>query len=196
MAKFHGNITIDTSRLNKIVDGLKDFQKQMPAAYTAALNRTLKHVESKTGRIVRQHYNATAKEIRQSMRSFKATFSRPRAWILVRSRRFTLARFLPGGLASRSRKPRVKIKKSAGRKLVGGTPPAFVQRAPDGNTHIFRRRGKSRFPIDVLRTISPTQMIENLQVADEIRRSAEEVLEKRLHHELNRRLQKVKGDRG
>lgn len=190
--KFFGTMTIDTSRLNKVVDGLEDFRKQMPAAFTSALNRTLKHVETRTGRFVKQHYNVSVKEIRDSISSSKATYSRPRAWIRVRSRRFTLARFLPGGLGSTSKRARVKVKKSAGRKQVKGNPKAFVQQSPDGNTHIFRRKGRTRYPIDVLRTLSPTQMVQNIDVYEEIQNSANEMLEKRITHEIDRRLKKVK----
>ncbi|MEB3103081.1 phage tail protein [Ferviditalea candida] len=184
-------IVIDTSQLNKVVKGLGEFEKQMPGAFTSAVNRTLDHVYSKTGSIVKGHYNVTSKEIKDSMEKHKATYSRPRAWIQIRSRRFTLARFLPGGLGSTSKIAKVKVKKSAGYKRVGGNPKPFVQHSPDGNTHIFRRTGKKRYPIDVLRTISPTQMVENLNVEKEIQEAANKMLEKRIDHEINYRLKKA-----
>lgn len=187
------NIVVDTSQLNKIMKGLDGLQKEMPKAFTAALNRTLDHVYTQTGRATTKHFNIKVKEVRESLTKRKASFIQPRAWIQVRSRRFTLARFHRGGLKSKSRTARVKIKKSAGYKPVGGTPPAFVQRSPDGNTHVFRRTGKQRYPIDVLRTISPTQMVESPPVAEEIRASANDMLAKRIEHEVSRRLKKVKG---
>jgi hypothetical protein len=187
------NIVIDSSAVNKVVNGLKGIEKQAPAAFTSALNRTLDHVYTKTGRVVKQNYNVSVNEIKSSMTKYKASYSRHRAWIQVRSRRFTLARFLPGGVGSTSKMARVKIKKSAGRVQVGGSPPAFVQRAPNGLTHIFRRAGKKRYPIDVLRSLSPTQMVENLDVSKEIQADAIKKLEERIVHEIDYRLKKVKG---
>jgi hypothetical protein len=187
-------IKIDTSQLNKIVGGLKDLEKQMPGAFVSALNRTLDRVYSRTGRLVTQQYNVKTTEIKASMSKNKASFTRPRAFIRIRSKRYTLGRFLPGGLQSKSKKASVKIKKSAGRKPVLGSPQAFVQKSPDGNTHIFRRNGNKRYPIELLRTISPTQMVENLQVMESIQLEANEYLAQRVEHEIQYRLKKVKGD--
>lgn len=187
------NVVIDTKQLNTLVSRMQELpRKDIPKAYTAALNRTLDHVYTQTGRAVTQHYNVKVSEIRASMTKNKASFSKPRAWIKVRSRRFTLGRFLPGGLKSKSKVARVKIKKSAGYKRVGGQPPAFVQRS-HGNTHVFRRLGDKRYPIDVLRTISPTQMVENIAVTERIQDAAKEMLAKRIEHEINRRLERMRG---
>jgi len=186
-------IVIDASQLNKIIKGLEGFEKQMPGAFVSAVNRTLDFVYTRTGRITTKHYNVKTREIKESMKKYKATFSRPRAWIQIRSRRYTLARFLPGGLGSTTKVARVKIKKSAGYKRVGGKPGAFVQRIPDGNTHVFRRRRNTRYPIDVLRTISPTQMVQNLNVMDEIQTLANQKLAERIDHEIQYRLRKVRG---
>lgn len=185
-------ITVDTSHLNRVMKGLEGLEKQAPKAFMSALNRTLDHVYSKTGRIVTKQYNVTAREIKESMTKNKATYSRPKAWILIRSRRFTLGRFLPGGLGSKSKTAKVKVKKSAGYKKVGGKPGAFVQQVT-GNTHIFRRLGKSRYPIEILRTISPTQMIENMNVAEEIQEAGSQMLLKRIQHEIDYRLKKAGG---
>ncbi|WP_438449410.1 phage tail protein [Gorillibacterium sp. sgz5001074] len=187
-----GTIKVDTSQLNRVMKGLAGLEKQAPKAFMSALNRTLDHVYSKTGRIVTKHYNVSAREIKQSMSKNRATYSRPKAWILVRSRRFTLGRFLPGGLGSKSKVAKVKIKKGPGYKKVGGKPGAFVQKAT-GNTHVFRRTGKGRYPVEMLRTISPTQMIENLDVAEEIQTAGSQMLLKRLEHEIDYRLKKAGG---
>lgn len=187
-------VVLDTSHLNRIVEGLKGFEKEMPKAYVSALNRTLDRVYSRVGSNVIEHYKVSSKEIKQSLTKNKASYSRPRAFIRIRSSRYALGRFLRGGLKSTAKKARVKVKKAAGFKPVGGDPVAFVQKTPDGNTHVMRRRGKGRYPIDVLRTISPTQMVENLDVMDKIMKDAGETLQKRVEHEINYRLKKVRGN--
>lgn len=184
-------IILDTSSLNKVIKGLEDFEKQMPGAFTSALNRTLDHVYSRTGRIVTKHYNISVREIKESMHKHKATYRRTFAYINIRSKSFTLARFLPGGLLSKSKIAKVKVKKGAGYKNVGGTPKAFTQVVKDGNTHIFRRIRKGRYPVKLLRTLSPTQMIENLGVMKEIQALANKKLAERIDHEINYRLKKV-----
>ena len=199
VSKMTSRLVIDTSQLNKIVKNLGEFEKQMPGAFTSALNRTLDYVYTQTGRIVTKHYNVKVSEIKDSMKKHKATFSRPQAWIRVRSRRYTLGRFLPNGLNSKSKIAKVKIKKGAGYKVVGGRPGAFVKRVTrekkNGetytNTHVLRRVGKNRYPLEVLRTISPTEMIKSLKVMDQVRETANKKLAERIDHEIDRRLKKV-----
>jgi hypothetical protein len=184
-------IVIDTSQVNKIVKGLGKFEKQMPGAFVSAVNRTMDHVYTRTGRLVTKHYNVTVREIKDSMTKHKANYNTKRAWIQVRSKRYTISRFLPGGLNSKSKIAKVKIEKAAGYKIIGGNPKAFTRKVNGGNTHVFRRRGKKRFPLDIIRTISPTQMVENKSITEEIQSLAGTKLSERINHEINYRLKKV-----
>lgn len=184
-------IIVDTSQINRIAKDLEKLRKEIPGAAVSAINRTLNHVFSKTGQIVTKHYNVASREIKNSMEKHNASFSRPSAFIRIRSRRYTIARFLPGGLGSSTKVAKVKIKKSAGYKRIGGRPTPFPQKTKGGNTHVFRRKGKNRYPIDILRTLSPTQMVENLDVTKEIQEAANDMLAKRIEHEIKYRLSKV-----
>jgi hypothetical protein len=183
------NIVIDTSQLNSLVQKMQQLpESEIPKAYTAALNRTLDHVYTKTGRYVKDNYRIKASEIKPFMKKHKATFSRRKAWIQIRSQRLTLGRFVSKG---KSKYVKAKVKKTSKFRRVGGTPPAFKQQI-NGNTQVLRRLGKNRYPIEVLRTISPTQMVENLNVAEKIQQEANQMLAKRIEHEVSRRLKKVK----
>jgi hypothetical protein len=194
------NIFIDTSQLNKIVKGLDGFQKEMPRAFTSALNRTLAHVLTKTDSIVRNHYKVSKEEIRKPMKDHKATLNKPRAWIKIRSRRFTLSRFMSEDMKSplqvlklmKTNNIRVRVKKGK-MKPVGGTPKPFIAFGKGDALQVFRRKGKKRYPVEVLRTVSPSQMVENLDVAKKIQVAANAMLEKRVEHEIQYRLEKVKG---
>lgn len=184
-------VRIDTSALNGLMGRLQELpQKEIPKAYVSAINRTLDHMYTQTGREVKEHYNIKTSEIKGSMTKHKASSRRTAAWLRIRSRRFTLGRFLPGGLGSKSKRARVKVRKDSGYKMVGGSPPAFLQRLK-GNTHVMRRIGNKRYPVDVLRTLSPTQMVENEKVLDKIRPAAQEMAIKRLNHEIDRRLKRI-----
>lgn len=183
-------ISIDASSLNKVMDKLKDFEKEIPQAVRQALNRTIDHVYTQTGRIVTKHYNITVREVKDSMSKRKASSGSLDAHVKLRGKRFTLGRFLPGGLGSKSKVAKVKIKKTAGYKRVGGEPKAFVQKV-GGNAHVMRRESQTRYPIEVMRTIATAQMVGNLDVKHKIQESANEMLGKRIEHEIERRLKRM-----
>jgi hypothetical protein len=184
-------VRIDTSGLRGMMERLNELPKaEIPKAYVSAINRTLDHMYTNTAREVKDVYNVKVSEIKNSTTKRKASGRRTSAWLIIRSRRFTLGRFLPGGLGSKSKRTRVKIKKAGGYLPVGGSPKPFLQRLK-GNTHIMRRVGQKRYPVDVLRTLSPTQMVENEKVLDKVRPAAQEMAIKRLNHEIDRRLRRI-----
>lgn len=191
-----GNIVFDTSQLNKLAKDLKGFEKEIPSAFTSALNRTLDHTVTQVKRQATKEYNVLQSDIDKAMKPYKATYRTPKAWIQIRSRRYSLSRFLPGGLNSNSKKAKVKVKKGGGRKLVDN---AFVRKVTrkrqDGteytNTLILRRKGNSNYPVEVLRTLSPTQMVENPKVMNEVMKAANKKLDERITHEVDRRLKKM-----
>lgn len=183
-------ITIDVSALDGVVKRLKGFEKEVPAAVQSAINRTIDHVYTRAAQTVARQYNITNREVRETMFKRKATRGSINAFVRFRGKRFTLARFLPGGLGSKSKIAKVKIKKSAGYKRVGGDPAAFVQRVT-GRTQIMRRDGKARYPVDVMRTIATAQMVTNVDVANKIQEDASAMLVKRVEHEIERRLRRT-----
>ncbi|QGQ97062.1 hypothetical protein EHS13_20305 [Paenibacillus psychroresistens] len=169
---------------------MRGFEKEVPAAIQSALNRTIKHVETKVGQVVPKLYNITKKEVIGGTDTRYASRGSLNAFVTVRGKRFTLARFLPGGLGSSSKIAKVKIKKAAGYKRVGGDPKVFVQKVT-GNTQVMRREGRGRYPVDVMRTIATAQMVENKDVAPIIQKSANAMLAKRVEHEIERRLRRT-----
>lgn len=183
-------IRIDVSALNRLTAGMRGFEREIPAAFQSALNRTIDHVFTKSAQLVTKSYNIKNKEVKETMTKRKAGRGSLYAFVKFRGKRFTLARFLPNGLNSTSKKAKVRIKKSAGRKLVGGDPKAFVQKV-SGRTQIMRRDGPDRYPVDVMRTIATAQMVENVDVKNKIQEDAREMLVKRVEHEIERRLRRT-----
>jgi hypothetical protein len=183
-------ITIDVSALDDVAKKLKGFEKEVPQAIQQAINRTISHVETRAGRVVTKHYNIKTKEVKDSMTSRKASRGSLYAFVRIRGKRFTLARFLPSGLKSTSKIAKVKIKKGAGYKRVGGDPQAFVQKV-SGNSQVMRREGRSRYPVDVMRTIATAQMVGNVDVKNTIQKDANAMLAKRVEHEIERRLRRT-----
>jgi len=185
-------ITIDTSALNRVMRDLKGFEKQVPKAVQQAINRTIKHAETRSAQAVIKDYNIKSGEVKKTMKTRYANVGSLKAHVKVDGKRLTLARFLPGGLNSSSKVAKVKIKKGASYKRVGGEPKAFVQ-SVTGRTHIMRREGRSRYPVDVMRTIATGQMVSNEDVSKVIQKDVNAMLEKTINHEISRRLNKLAG---
>lgn len=183
-------ITIDTSALNRVMRGMRGFEREVPAAVQSALNRTIDHVFTKSAQEVTKRYNIKNKEVRETMYKQRASRGSINAFVRFRGKRFTLGRFLPGGLLSSSKVAKVKIKKSAGYQRVGGEPKAFVQTI-NGRSHVMRRKGRARYPVDVMRTIATAQMVENDDVQEAIQQAASIMLARRVEHEIDRRLRRT-----
>lgn len=182
-----GDIQIDLSEVNKVVKGLKGFEKQMPGAAMSAINRTLDHVATKIGRLVTAEYIIKTSDVKATfVETKRAIKSNLAAHIKSKSRRLTFSHFP----ISRSKNGvRVKVKRS-GYKSINTYPGAFTQ-VLAGQTQVMRRRGDSRYPVDVLRTLSVPQMIDSTNVSEKIQEVAKNKLAERIEHEINYRLSKI-----
>lgn len=185
-----GRISIDTSALDRIMSGMRGFEREVPAAVKSALNRTIDHVFTKSAQEVTKVYNIKNAEVKATMYKQKTSGGSMDAFVRVRGKRFALGRFLPGGLASSSKIAKVKIKKSSGYQRVGGDPKAFVQKV-SGRTQVMHRKGGSRYPVDVMHTIATAQMLKNDVVQRAILTSASAMLARRVEHEIERRLRRT-----
>ncbi|AOZ91631.1 phage tail protein [Paenibacillus crassostreae] len=184
-------IVIDTTQLNRVVVGLKDFEKQMPAAAMSAVNRTLDQINTKLGRIVTKEYNIKVSDVKKTITKNKARKGNLRAFLKSEGRTLSFSHFRISQSGKKVRKVKVKVKKSAGLKQINTDPRAFVQTL-NGKNQVLKRMGKDRYPVEVLRTLSVPQMIDSLNVSNQIQKDANEILAKRIEHEIEYRLKKVK----
>lgn len=180
-------IVVDTSQLNKVVQGLEKYEKQMPGAAMSAVNRTLDHVNTRVARFVSSEYRIKNTEVKDTITKNRATKGKLLAFLKSEGRRLTLVRFRFG---SAKKSIKVKIKKNESTKVVATSPKAFIQNLR-GNDQIMKRQGKKRKPVEVLRTISVPQMIDSLKVSEKIQTEANKKLAERIDHEINYRLKKV-----
>jgi hypothetical protein len=202
MAK--GEISIDASSLNKVAAGLKELEKQIPAAAYSAINRTVDFVSNNVGKFVAEEYNVKASEFKAgkngivNTRKTYASKGNLDAKITYAGRRLTFTHFaLTPKIPNTGRQVKVKIKKGSGKKDVNTFPTAFI--APTGANstdkvqfNAFKRKGKTRNPIEVLNTLSAPQMISNENVQKNINEMANSQLLKRIEHEIEYRLNKIK----
>lgn len=180
-------IIIDTTQLNKVVKGLGNFEKEMPAAAISAVNRTLDYVNTRLGKLITTEYNIKVSDVKATITKSKARKGNLLAFLKSTGPRLTLGRFVFG----RSKGAvKVKVKKSDGAKAVRTDPKAFVQ-VLSGRKQVMKRQGKKRFPVDLLRSISIPQMIDSLNVSEKIQEEANKKLAERIEHEIDFRLKKV-----
>lgn len=65
---------------------------------------------------------------------------------------------------------------------------AFIAGMKSGHMGIFERTGVKRFPIEEIMGASGAEMVGNAAVLPEIEKEAQDVLDKRIEHEINRLL--------
>jgi len=191
------DIFIDTKQIERLAIELKGFEAEVAAATVSALNRTIDYTVTQVGRIVTKEYAVKTSEVKAS---FKGGIKRPSAKSLEASIVSTgyllsLAHFPHSPSAPSKRKYKVKatIKRAGGRKVINTDPKPFVagtgaSSADKVQFNVFKRIGKTRLPITVLRTLSIPQMITNEQVAETIQKAANEKMAERLEHEITRQI--------
>lgn len=202
-----GAIVVDTKQIDKLALELKGFEKEVVTAARFALNRTMSHVMTVTGREVSKVYNIKVSEIKlpSNRKEGKTAIVRiflkmpePNdlsASIEYSGRTLTMMhfgikpqeKFPPPKKNTPERPVKVKIKKVGGYKKINTNPKPFVFMFPTNkNLNVWRRTGKKFYPVEPLRTLSVPQMITNAEIQEKIAKAAEEMLGKRLEHEIIR----------
>jgi hypothetical protein len=139
-----------------------------------SLNRTIEGARTDMSREIRSEFNLSAVKVREKLRIRKAGFSRGQLRIeavlssVTQGGRRAInvinfqARQTPKGLTA-------KIKRNGGRVLISSK--GFV--ANKGRT-AFKRRGKSRLPIDPIQTIDVPQMFNTKRINEKVVRAIRE----------------------
>lgn len=187
-------IFVDTRQINRLTIELRGFERQVGIATYHALQRTIDQTITHVGRIVPRAYAIKAKEVKDS---FAGGIKRPTttnltASITSKGHTLSLAHFpFTPNMPGTRKKVAVTIKKGGGKKVVRTNPLPFVAKTGARSAgltqfNVFRREGRTRLPIVVVRTLSIPQMITNENVGDQIQTFATEKLNERLNHEIIR----------
>lgn len=181
---------IDTKGLEKQMKKLRNFPKSARKASARAINRTLTFNNKRVSQLVRQNYNIKSGEVKGTIKLRRANPSNLSASIKSTGGRLSLSKFSRGASSWRKGKNvRVKVKKTSN-KTVNTTPKAFIANV-GGNLHIAKRKGGSKFPIEVLHTLSVPQMISNSKVIDVVNKEGKDYLDKRIKHEIEFEMSKI-----
>jgi len=200
-------VTIDVSPLNKLTEGLKGFEKEIPGAASSAINRTLTQVVTKLGRIVTDQYAVKSKEVKETTKGNIRKSSKGNLKASIRSAGHTLsfAHFPFTPKKPSKRQVKVKIINSKGKVASKHGFVASTGAKVESKTqyNVFRRtgkfsiaekgryQGKMRENVAPIRTLSIPQMITNQTTSEQITEFANSKLAERVDHEIKYRLENV-----
>lgn len=209
------DIIVRTKEVDRLTKELKGFEKEVGKAFFSAVNRAIDHTLTMTARTVSKHYNIKQADIkagkgsRSKLPAVTVYVNRPSGQnpggsVEFVGRTLTLMHFyfsprkdfpLPTR-ASREKAVKVKIKRTGGTKKLHTSPPPFVYKFPTNvNTNVWqrdgKRGGKKLYPIVPIWSVSVPQMITNANVADTIIRSAAQMLDERMEHEIIRQMTSI-----
>lgn len=187
------NLIIDAKQVKRVAIELQKIPRQIPKATAQAMNRTIDHIYTQTSREVRKEYSIKDADVKKTLHKVKATPGRLGGAVISKGRTLTLYhhfRISPTNPMKGSRyKVRVTIKKGSP-EFIKTDPKPFIATA-NNSKQVMRRVGKARKPVTVLRSLSVPQMISNESTMQRIQESGQKMFEKRIEHEISRRLKKV-----
>lgn len=187
------NVIIDTKQVHRKAIELQKIPGQIPKATAQAMNRTIDHIYTQTSKEVRKDYAIKDKDVKSTLKKIKATPGRLGGAVISKGRTLTLYHHFRVSPTNPSKGKRYQVKvtvKKGKPEILSSTPKPFIATANNAK-QVMRRVGAARKPVVVLRSLSVPQMVSNEQVMSNIQESAQKMLEKRMNHEISRRLEKA-----
>ncbi|MEC0171163.1 phage tail protein [Paenibacillus graminis] len=157
-------------------------------SFYSALNRTSQRLKTESGRKVKETYIVKTKAVTDQVVLRRGSMSNMTSELRWKGGNIPLLQFRTNPKSPSSKRPRVlkaAVKRAGGNKNVDG---AFLARMSSGHVGVFRRSARSRLPVEELYGPAVPVMLNNPEVTDYLERVAIEEMDKRLEHELNRRL--------
>lgn len=181
-------IEISAETIERVEALLAGVPKGAERALSNAMNRGLSKVKTGASKKVREIYTVQASAINEATNTrMKRTSTGDLAgFISFAGYKIPLYKFKVTPKA-----PGIKKKVVAAVKKGGGTPfeHAFIaQMNSNGHTGVFERETSKRFPIEEKMGLAMAQMVGNLNVIEELEKEAQETVNARITHEIDRLL--------
>lgn len=182
------DIKFDESNVKMAASLLKVAPKEVRGAASAAINRTLTRIKSRSSVRVRERYLAKAAGIKSSFSTRKSSSGNLAGTAVSKGAPLELIYFK---IAQSRRGPvKAKVLKASQLKPVKGL---FFQKFPHGYEGPMMRTSKKRFPLKTPFGPSIPVMIGNEQVVERIGKDAEEFYNRRFTHEVEHRMARLLG---
>jgi hypothetical protein len=185
-------IQLTTEQIERAQRMLSHIPDASPKAIVRAVNRSAEAARAELSRKLRETYYIKHADITNATKIKPASVDQKRfsATVKVRGTRRELSQFRVSPKTPNPKNPpkriRVAVKKSGLKPLPG----AFVNRGmSSGLFHVMKRVGKARYPVHIKYGPSIPEMAGNPEVTAAVEQRAQEMLERRLDHEITRILE-------
>lgn len=149
-------ISYDQDMLAQIERKLGQMKREAPKVLKNALNQTARQARTDLKNQVRKQYTVKAGKVSQAMRIQKATNSKLDATIFVKGKVLNITNYK----TSASKKgAKAQVVKDGGLKQIAG--PKGITAFKGKNDLIWQRRGRERYPIKPLKSLSIPKAVGN-----------------------------------
>lgn len=197
-------MVIKTSGIRQIIKRLEKDQQAARKALKATSNDMRRRVPGKVADDVRTVYNIKKADIMPAKKNAPrraGSVSIQGETISQLQIKYTGRPLSPARFGMTPKVPKTKGKKVNKRTPIKATIKKGQKKALDPHAFLaktgayssekiqyipFVRKGKKRYPINPVRTVSVPQMIDNESVSDQIRKDVNKLLEERLNHNVRR----------
>ncbi len=176
-------ITSDAiERANTLLAGIP---KGAERVFSLSLNRGLTRVKTQALKQVKTTYtaNSAALNAETKIKVNKASVGNLAGYVAFSGVKLPLYQFkVTPTKAGTGKQVRAAVKKGG-----SGTPfeDAFVAEMKNG-IGVFERTGRKRFPVEQKMGLSPAQMVGSEEIIDKLEEEAQELVNERIIHEMNR----------
>lgn len=184
-------VEANEKEIKELIWKLRNIPDKIPVISARVANRTVSSIKTEISKITRKEYIIKSKMIKDTISNLKATTQNPTVKLKLSGNRLPLYQFKTSPSEPRPQNPpkayKAKVKKTGGFKRIQN---AFV--ADIKQRGISERLGKSRTPTKPLYGPSVPEMVGTDKVSTEVLKKAQETFDKRLKHEIEYELEKMK----
>lgn len=178
-------IEISSEDIERVETMLTGVPKGAERAFSAAINRGLSHTKTQAFKKVRNVYAVNQNELNKATRTRvqKANTGNLAGYVSFSGVKIPLYKF-----QVTPKTPRTGKKVRAGVMKNGGATfeDAFIAKMDSGHTGIFERITSKRLPIEEKMGLSAAQMVKNEVIMEQLEKEAQEKVDERLKHEIDR----------
>ncbi|MRN51987.1 phage tail protein [Paenibacillus monticola] len=182
------DVRVEARGIREALRRVGSLETDVRKSFYSALNRTSQRLKTESGRKVKETYLVKSKAVTDQVVLRRGSISNLSSELRWKGGNIPIINFRTNPKVVGGKKPRVlkaAIKRAGGNKKVDG---AFIARMSSGHVGIYRRSARSRLPVEELYGPAVPVMLNNPEVVDHLESVAIDEMDKRLEHELNRRL--------
>ena len=179
-------IEITSDAIERVNTLLADVPKGAEKVFSAAMNRGLSRVKTQALQQVKAVYtvNSTALNAATNTKIIKASTGNLAGLVSFSGVKIPLYKFkVTPTKAATGKQVKAAVKKGG-----SGTPfeDAFIAEMNSGHTGVFERTGRKRLPVEEKMGLSAAQMVGNEDIIDGLEQEAQDLVNERIIHEMNR----------